>query len=372
MPDYVSTIPLLDPGVGGVYEYPLGLSSLKDDSRYKALLHFQPITVKGIDKIDFGFDGAGDDANLLEKIGTGVAEAFGVGVQTVEALAGTGDVDTGVQTIRRTSHDPVPTHEDQEYCVLPLPQGVQLSDGVQYENTALGVGGAALSEALKGGADLMDAGFEAAGKAGGGMIQAARGQLGPDMGALIAQRIIAKKSTTSADAIANATRVVANPNNRQIFKNVTLREFSFTFTMIPESPQEARMIQDIIYFFKRNMMPEEIGVGQVAYGYKFPKMFKIFSTYGENYQHIMTDFLPCYLQACNVTYNSTGPSFHEGGYFHDVQMSLNFLEFRPRNKQDITTEHARIQGASPGAIRNTTTPDGNSRARGLGAVYGRR
>ena len=357
----------MDRGVGGVYEYPLGLSSLKDDTKYKALLHFQPITVKGIDKIDFGFEGAGEDAGLLESISNFASQAFDTATEAVQAGLGTGDVDTSVQTIRRTSHDPVPTHEDQEYCVLPLPQGVQLSDGVQYENTPLGVGGAALTEALNTGKNLVDAGFEAAGKAGGGMIQAARGQLGPDMGALIAQRIIAKKSSTSADAIANATRVVANPNNRQIFKNVTLREFSFTFTMIPESEREASMIQDIIYFFKRNMMPEEIGVGQVAYGYKFPKMFKIFSTYGEGYKHIMTDFLPCYLQTCNVTYNSAGPSFHEGGYFHDVQMSLNFLEFRPRNKQDITTEHARIQGASPGAIRYT-----ESGGRGLGAVYGRR
>ena len=358
---YISTIPLLDRGVGEVYEYPLGLSSMKDDSKYKALLHFQPITVKGLDKIEFGFEGTGAGEATAEFI-----KAIGKAVTSEDAVA------KNIEPIRRTSHDPVPTHEDQEYCVLPLPQGLQLADGVQYANTELGVGGAAMSEALKGGADLLGAGTKALGAAAGGIVQGLKGNLGPDMGALIAQRLIAKKSTTAADGIANATRVVANPNNRQIFKNVNIREFVFTFTMIPESPQEARMIQDIIYFFKRNMMPEEIGVGQVAYGYKFPKMFKMFATYGEGYKNIMTDFLPCYLQSCNVTYNSANPSFHEGGYFHDVQMSLSFLEFRPRNKQDVTTEHARIQGASPGAIRTTTTPAGNSRSRGLGAVYGRR
>ena len=359
--NYIATTPLLPPGMGDVFEYPLGLSSMKDDSKYKALLHFQPITVKGLDKIEFGFEGSTKTEAVLE-----IKDAV------TEALTSEDAVAKNIQPIRRTSHDPVPTHEDQQYCVLPLPQGVQLADGVQYANTELGVGGTAMSEALKGGADLLGAGTQALGAAAGGIVQGLKGNLGPDMGALIAQRLIASRSTAAADGIANATRVVANPNNRQLFKNVNLREFVFTFNMIPESPQEARMIQNIIYFFKENMMPEEIGVGQVAYGYKFPKMFKMFATYGEGYQNIMTDFLPCYLQSCNVTYNSAGPSFHEGGYFHDVQMSLSLLEFRPRNKQDVKTERSRITGASPGALRRDVTPEGNSRASGLGAVYGRR
>ena len=56
--------------------------------------------------------------------------------------------------------------------------------------------------------------------------------------------------TGIAGAIESTSKITTNPNVRALFKNVPLRNFSFTFQLVPTSQQEARMVEDIIKIFR--------------------------------------------------------------------------------------------------------------------------
>ncbi len=85
----------------------------------------------------------------------------------------------------------------------------------------------------------------------------------------------------------------------------------------------------------------ELGAGGVSMAYRFPNLMTIEANYmtdaGEQIP-IITRFLPAYLQAVDVSYNTTAQSFYDNGKYHDATMSLKFIEYRPLNKHDIIAE----------------------------------
>ncbi len=166
-----------------------------------------------------------------------------------------------------------------------------------------------------------------------------RGNLGGEFGALIATRMAQAAPAGVGAGVQQATRIATNPNTRSLFRNVNQRRFTFTFQMIPESREEAEQIEKIIAFFREELYPEEIGVGQLGLGYRFPNMMEINVTYSKEWQNIITKILPCYLNDVSVQYNTQGMSFHKDGKFTDVSMTLNFTEYRPMNKDDVKYEY---------------------------------
>jgi|TARA_R100000030_G_scaffold39004_2_gene29204 hypothetical protein len=337
-----------------IMEFPMGISSDTSDSKYKAALHFQTITIDPVTVESFG--------NIVK---TGLKDTL---TQATGGLFDSAELDSiktddnkkRLETIKRVGKDPIPTAADQSRSVvLYLPQAVALNNNVAYENVNLGVIGSATAAAVGQGSSVADALIKGVGAGIGGLRDSLRSEnpFGRDYGALIAQRLSGRVSEAAAQGISSVTRVAANPNTRSLFRQVTPREFSFSFTMIPESERESRMIQQIIYFFQTEMMPDEIGIGQVAYGYKFPKMFQIHATYGQNYKQIMTKFLPCTLQDVQVTYNSNAQAFHEGGHFSQVDIVLKFNEYRTRNKADVVHERQEILGRENADIDYETYPN---------------
>ena len=146
-----------------------------------------------------------------------------------------------------------------------------------------------------------------------------------------------------------------NPKNtRSIFKQVNIREWNFSFQLIPTSEKESIEIEDIIDFFRHEQLPEELGTGQISMAYKFPNLMKIQALYYQtdeegnylDYFPIITRFLPAYLQSVDVTYNTSGMSFYSNGKFHDATLNLKFIEYRPLNKQDIKRERTYLNRAN--------------------------
>jgi len=84
--------------------------------------------------------------------------------------------------------------------------------------------------------------------------------------------------------------------------------------------------------------------------YRFPNLMTIQANYTSeegNIIPIITRFLPAYLQAVDVTYNTTAMAFYENGKYHDATMSLKFIEYRPLNKHDILLERQYLNKTSP-------------------------
>lgn len=120
--------------------------------------------------------------------------------------------------------------------------------------------------------------------------------------------------------------MAVNPNTRALFKSVPLREFTFNFKMIPTSKDETKQIKGIIDFFRTNLYPEVIPLGDINAGYKFPNVFEITMTYTNKKDHLATKILPSYIKSFSATYNSSSMGFLEGGDFSEVDIAMSFVE----------------------------------------------
>ena len=235
---------------------------------------------------------------------------------------------------------------ENRYVHLYMPMNIQQNESVVAGPEQLGIAGGMVAGTLLGGGgdrsviDIANAAYKGTVT---GIGELMTGKASGEFGSLIAQRLVSKLSTNAGNATSMATRIAVNPNTRAIFKQVNIREWNFVFQMIPTSPYETRLIENIIDFFRSEQLPTELVTsGGVGMAYRFPNLMHIKALYRDErtgrYKPILTRFLPAYLQAVDVTYNTTGMSFYEGGKFHDATMNLKFIEYRPLNKDDIDVE----------------------------------
>jgi hypothetical protein len=203
-------------------------------------------------------------------------------------------------------------------CTLYMPVGLQVADKVEYENAQLGAIGAAL-----GGVSDPNA-------------AASEGNLGDTAKQLVSQAV-AKFSDRAGQAARARSLTAPNPNTRALFKQVNLRQFQFTFKLIPTSQSEANNIPEIIKYFREEMYPENIPYGDLALGYMFPNKFQIeFETGGNS---LVTKLSDCYLEAFQTNYNPSNAAFLQSGsspaHFSETDISLTFMEARTLSKKDI-------------------------------------
>lgn len=262
----------------------------------------------------------------------------------------------------------------KENVLLYLPMNIQQMENVSVGPEALGLVGGTINSVIMGG-DGGLTNIAAAGVKGvfGNVIDFVAGNAGEELGSLVANKIASLASTQAGLGVQQATRIQVSPNTRSIFKQVNIREWSFSFQLIPTSEKEAIAIENIIDFFRLHQLPEELGTANgISMAYRFPNLMKIDAFYYDEeaaeelpdinsasdlddqldeqgrYKTpttipIITRFLPSYLQSVDVTYNTQSMSFYRGGKFHDATMNLKFIEYRPLNKQDIRNERSYLR-----------------------------
>jgi len=236
-------------------------------------------------------------------------------------------------------------------CKLYLPSAIAISDQVEYTNVDLGVIGAATERGLSAGQGLINSGAAAVGKSISSFVEALTNPTtANDAGRLLANRIASSVAGEGVGgAVRSATRVTTNPNTRALFQSVQLREFAFSFTMIPTTALEARTIEEIIYFFRQELYPETIPAGStgpngenaVKVGYRFPNRFRIFFDYNTAIGPpipVATQLLDSYLYGFNAVYNPGSMGMHSDGKFAQYDISMQFREFRTLERRDIMEE----------------------------------
>lgn len=219
---------------------------------------------------------------------------------------------------------------------LYLPQAVQIVDGAAYANVDLGIMGAGGAAAMAQGANLLPALVEGAAGSAASIIDAIRGKApnSSDLARLAVNRAAGfLPGEGNRGAVASATRVSVNPNTRALFKSVPLREFTFNFKMIPTSKEETEQIKGIIKFFRENLYPEVITMGDINAGYKFPHVFQIDLKYANKKDNLATKILPSYIRSFSATYNASGMGFLEGGDFSEVDITMAFIESGTLHKE---------------------------------------
>ena len=223
---------------------------------------------------------------------------------------------------------------------LYLPPAQTVQDGVEFDNTfAFGIGGEAARQGLtRGENSVVGAGVESL--IGGGAIGSILNNISdPNIARLAAVAAVQKAPTgqRAGAVVSSVAGTVVNPNIRAIFKSVRPREHTFSFKFMPRSMAEAKEIESIIKWFRTELYPESIDVrvgGQnLPVGFKFPNKFGISMRYGK--KTVGAQMLPCFLRGMTTNYNATTMSFFRDGQFSEIDLTLDMIEFRTLDKDDV-------------------------------------
>ena len=210
-----------------------------------------------------------------------------------------------------------------EMVELFLPTAVQFADKVELENVQLGAALGAMVD----------------GNVGKTFDELANDQAFMDVAGLSVAKAVSMFSDKGGAAARLASRTAPNPNTRALFKQVNLRQFQYTFKMIPNNEGEAQTIGEIIKSFRTNMYPETItSSGNV--GYKFPIRYRIEVFYdGQSLSEYNLKTEPAYLESLMSNYNPSSHAFMKKGagkgYFSEVDLSLTFIEGKTLDRASI-------------------------------------
>jgi hypothetical protein len=222
--------------------------------------------------------------------------------------------------------------------VLYLPAAIQVNDAVQYEQFELGAVGAVGAAGMRAGQGAFSALARGVEGSFSSLVSLFQENIADQRGArLAAARLAEAVNSTAGGAVRSALATTVNPNTINLFKSVQLREFSFNFTMIANSPQEADQIENIVRFFRATMYPDTINIDpsglNVPIGYEFPDKFQIEMRY--NGEQVGVRILNSVLRSVQTNYNPQSMSWHKDGKPSEVTLSLNFGEERTLNRNDI-------------------------------------
>lgn len=295
---------------------------LTNQDDYKGTIRFTAIREQDV---------SSDILNRAVSIATGNQDTTSASATDIQEFIG-----GGVGSSRETVFGQNRFKETVGSATLYLPPQLQFTDGVEYTNLDLSAAGAAGVAAIRSGAS----GAGAVGAIIGGalpdidsVVEGIRGSLGSEAAALAALRTVGRISSTASDVVSTATGVALNPNRRTTLRGVSIRAFVFTFNLIPTTRQEAESIKSIVNFFRSEMYPEDIEIGGLAVGYRFPNKFRIDMQYDGRF--VAHGILPCFLQNMNTVYNPNNMSLHKDGNFPETTITLSFVEERTLRKQDI-------------------------------------
>ena len=133
------------------------------------------------------------------------------------------------------------------------------------------------------------------------------------------------------DLLTRGSGMALNNNLELLFKGPTLRSFNYNYNFTPRGPEEARMVKDIIWFFKKQMRPK---LTNDSIFLKSPNVFKLRYMFkddnGTEREHpYLNKIKMCALSGVNVTYGGGQYMTYDDGSLTQYQMQLSFSEIEP-------------------------------------------
>ena len=174
--------------------------------------------------------------------------------------------------------------------------------------------------------------------------------LAGEAGRLFAQTA-ADTVASGATALVNINRgTVITPRMELMFENVGRRDFSFTFDFIPKNPEEAKVVNAIIFNFKKYMMPEYSNP-DTRREMNIPATFEISYHYLQKENPYLNKISTCFLKQMDVKYGGDRfTAYEETAVGQDApgdsgfppqktQITLNFSELETMSRELIEDGH---------------------------------
>ena len=333
-------------------KYPLTISS-----NYPARIIFKAIEVEGV---NIG-EKIGDSFSSLAKKFTNFFSSEAEAVEGATTSISDGKVEAGtkqrLEELEQAGNDFSQSFDNVSASnlvvgtvTLPLQRDLRFSDNAQYETANLGVLGGALEQGIQGrnafagitqnNQLVQTASAIAASAVAKGVGEAAGAAIGVTVargpGAVLGVAALGGAFEGLSPAVRSATRIATAPNQRTLFQQVNIRSFAFTFKMIANNQREAEEIKSIVQFFRQELYPEKIPLGEtgVPLGYKFPNMFEI-EIKNRLDQNPAFKIQRCYLRDVQTSFNPTATGMHDDGSFVEVDISLAFQEIVALDKAKV-------------------------------------
>jgi hypothetical protein len=271
--------------------------------------------------------GGGDISYLKGRITGG-----GVGNILKSGITLTPNQPTGFQNVYKT------TTRITDSVALYLPAAVSDNTNASYEGMATGILGlvaAGGGQFLK---NLAKNDYEAAARNLVGGVTAVAQEATKRVGALLVGGLTGTDEETVMSLGAKAFGQAENPFIEMLFKQMNLRDFSYSFTFSPRNQKEAEEVQAIIRLFRFHMAPELKGAQHRFL--RLPSTFDIHYMFqydkdnaAENnfYSKIST----CVLSGVTVNYTPTGVKSFADGSPTQITMDLSFKETELLTKDKI-------------------------------------
>lgn len=247
-----------------------------------------------------------------------------------------------------------PTERPTVSIVLPIPSNLTEAFAVDYDTPALGpIAGALVNSTTAG---------QRAAQSGGDFDPAQSDKritsVATDILGAAGMKLSEKAGGETGKAIAQiAAGVAPNPNLAVLFRNIGLREHSFSYRFAPNSEKELRTIKEIIKQLKIRMLPGNVSGADALY--TFPDMCDISFTPGAVESFKMKR---CVLKSLSVNYAPNGPAFFRTGDPVTMEISMTFMEMSPVTRRDYGEADIRKPEtpATPGTQTNTPQTAGTN------------
>ena len=227
-----------------------------------------------------------------------------------------------------------PTKRLEKSIALYMPPNVQVSYDVKYgdqEVGALAMAGAAAIEAIA---------------SEGGTRSKVEGVVNALLGAGMKEGLQAFASkgletiAPGATTLINLSRgSVVTPRMEMMFEGVGRRQFSYTFSFIPKSKQEALIVEEIIHMFKLYAMPKYSNP-ETRREMDIPGTFDIEYMYRGSRNQFLNKVHTCFLQQVQVQYGGDRYTAYEdipgkGPPPQRSSITLNFTELETLSQDHI-------------------------------------
>lgn len=220
---------------------------------------------------------------------------------------------------------------------FPIPDGIEIADGSNYDDADLGVLGAAALNVVKSnqsGTSLSSALTNEIGKANDSLNNSSISQL---LAALSTSPVGSDLSVVRS-GMSIGMKAMYNKHITTEFTGVSTRAHAFKFKMIATSKAESDTVRNIISSFRLGLYPEG---NAILLNYPPTWTIRFLHPDGTDIKYIPKIF-ECYLQGVTASYNSSGNMWHDDGAPLECDVAISFKETRSLVAQDI----ARLEEAA--------------------------
>ena len=213
-------------------------------------------------------------------------------------------------------------------CILPIPGGISDSNAVTWGSDKMNPVETAM-------ANLALTGIEEGASAMGDEAMAIGNQIKNNKEGVkkgISTAIAGMASGTSSQLLTRTTGQVLNPNMELLFKDPSLRPFTFTWKLAARNKSEADMIIKIINFFKENMAPSTSNQGLFL---KSPNTWELTYMHRGREHKYLNKFKECAMNSFTTQYTPDGNyATFETGHMVAYSITMSLQELDPVYSDD--------------------------------------